>query len=104
MIRRPPRSTLFPYTTLFRSGHRRLGPAGVGDGRILDPVMQVVFEGLGEVVGPHERASLLQVARGEPLVTHTLVGSRTAVGAADGGQVTGIGPIAIVGGHRSTAQ
>src|SRR6266545_4803216 len=25
MIRRPPRSTLFPYTTLFRSPHRRLG-------------------------------------------------------------------------------
>src|SRR2546426_3197693 len=27
MIRRPPRSTLFPYTTLFRShrGHRELG-------------------------------------------------------------------------------
>src|SRR2546430_2846058 len=24
MIRRPPRSTLFPYTTLFRSGHVRL--------------------------------------------------------------------------------
>src|SRR2546426_8595573 len=23
MIRRPPRSTLFPYTTLFRSGHGR---------------------------------------------------------------------------------
>src|SRR3712207_7385384 len=23
MIRRPPRSTLFPYTTLFRSGHDR---------------------------------------------------------------------------------
>src|SRR3989454_11543773 len=23
MIRRPPRSTLFPYTTLFRSGHWR---------------------------------------------------------------------------------
>src|SRR5439155_24633875 len=30
MIRRPPRSTLFPYTTLFRSGRRRpaKGPAG----------------------------------------------------------------------------
>src|SRR3712207_8997632 len=30
MIRRPPRSTLFPYTTLFRSlvGHRR-GPLGL---------------------------------------------------------------------------
>src|SRR2546430_4189171 len=24
MIRRPPRSTLFPYTTLFRSPHRRI--------------------------------------------------------------------------------
>src|SRR5258708_40085945 len=30
MIRRPPRSTLFPYTTLFRSGLRALG-AGPGD-------------------------------------------------------------------------
>src|SRR2546429_1592451 len=28
MIRRPPRSTLFPYTTLFRSFHRREFPAG----------------------------------------------------------------------------
>src|SRR3712207_7258922 len=29
MIRRPPRSTLFPYTTLFRSGRRQpqVGPA-----------------------------------------------------------------------------
>src|SRR2546427_6994524 len=25
MIRRPPRSTLFPYTTLFRSGKNRIG-------------------------------------------------------------------------------
>src|SRR5438874_3971303 len=27
MIRRPPRSTLFPYTTLFRSRHRLRGAA-----------------------------------------------------------------------------
>src|SRR3712207_8482528 len=27
MIRRPPRSTLFPYTTLFRSHRSSLGPA-----------------------------------------------------------------------------
>src|SRR5947209_15981562 len=26
MIRRPPRSTLFPYTTLFRSSRARVGP------------------------------------------------------------------------------
>src|SRR3712207_8556249 len=31
MIRRPPRSTLFPYTTLFRSGHH-----GLQDGRGVD--------------------------------------------------------------------
>jgi len=30
MIRRPPRSTLFPYTTLFRSGNG----GGNGDGRV----------------------------------------------------------------------
>src|SRR3712207_7065705 len=45
MIRRPPRSTLFPYTTLFRSGRparpaepvaRRAGPrAGAGGGPVL---------------------------------------------------------------------
>src|SRR5437016_7868337 len=35
MIRRPPRSTLFPYTTLFRSGlDLRLAPAPAG-GRVL---------------------------------------------------------------------
>src|SRR2546425_12284637 len=28
MIRRPPRSTLFPYTTLFRSDHRQQRVAG----------------------------------------------------------------------------
>src|SRR3712207_6939416 len=34
MIRRPPRSTLFPYTTLFRSGLGALGTVGrgLGDG------------------------------------------------------------------------
>src|SRR3712207_8622519 len=47
MIRRPPRSTLFPYTTLFRSSARRAG-VGVavtrshavirGDGHVSRPV------------------------------------------------------------------
>src|SRR2546422_5874950 len=31
MIRRPPRSTLFPYTTLFRSRHHPHRPAAVPD-------------------------------------------------------------------------
>src|SRR5438874_3935357 len=48
MIRRPPRSTLFPYTTLFRSHH---DPAGVL-GRLLD---------LDELEAPRERGVLLEV-------------------------------------------
>src|SRR2546427_2066826 len=32
MIRRPPRSTLFPYTTLFRSHHERWDGTGYPDG------------------------------------------------------------------------
>src|SRR2546427_4274054 len=33
MIRRPPRSTLFPYTTLFRSRSRAVGRRGFGGAR-----------------------------------------------------------------------
>src|SRR3712207_8048765 len=36
MIRRPPRSTLFPYTTLFRSHHRDQHRDEDGDDRSLD--------------------------------------------------------------------
>src|SRR2546422_2267579 len=50
MIRRPPRSTLFPYTTLFRSraaerAHVRDHPPGRGGGRALEP-------GAGQALGP----------------------------------------------------
>src|SRR5437870_8421640 len=37
MIRRPPRSTLFPYTTLFRSLHHGAGGAARGAGRSRHP-------------------------------------------------------------------
>src|SRR5438876_7597375 len=33
MFRRPPRSTLFPYTTLFRSSQLRLSPPDTGSSR-----------------------------------------------------------------------
>src|SRR2546426_1829024 len=42
MIRRPPRSTLFPYTTLFRSGDIELFP-------LADPLPQLI--GLGGIAG-----------------------------------------------------
>src|SRR2546430_8584845 len=35
MIRRPPRSTLFPYTTLFRSRGGGADPAGLADRNLL---------------------------------------------------------------------
>src|SRR3712207_9370243 len=55
MIRRPPRSTLFPYTTLFRSAADLLRNAGEPDGRgmvarielrhdLLDPSLELADE------------------------------------------------------------
>src|SRR3712207_7918054 len=61
MIRRPPRSTLFPYTTLFRSAqaHRRLAvhalgqrAAGERDGGAEDPRLQGGGDGPGRAVPP----------------------------------------------------
>src|SRR3712207_8203828 len=50
MIRRPPRSTLFPYTTLFRSFGR--DPAGVGnDDDVLDPAVACELDAAGDVDG-----------------------------------------------------
>src|SRR2546427_9250097 len=47
MIRRPPRSTLFPYTTLFRSrwGRPRRSPPGAGTDQQLAPVRCVAGDG-----------------------------------------------------------
>src|SRR3712207_7404905 len=57
MIRRPPRSTLFPYTTLFRS---ELGE-GVGDLHAARERLEALHEpGLGAVV-LGERRELLRV-------------------------------------------
>src|SRR5687768_18053282 len=46
MIRRPPRSTLFPYTTLFRSTHRGANGRTPGEG-----------QGAGQPDRPHRRVS-----------------------------------------------
>src|SRR5256885_9949882 len=54
MIRRPPRSTLFPYTTLFRSPRLLLAREGTGRGR---------------AAGRRERAGA-----GAPLGGHRLAG------------------------------
>src|SRR3712207_8349283 len=55
MIRRPPRSTLFPYTTLFRSGHLGDG-ADLGVGALMardqkDSLLVAHVDGEGHVHG-----------------------------------------------------
>src|SRR2546422_9335460 len=66
MIRRPPRSTLFPYTTLFRSHFRRgrddLGAARErADLRAAGELEEVMVDvGLGERGAAHQRAVVLE--------------------------------------------
>src|SRR5258707_9656286 len=59
MIRRPPRSTLFPYTTLFRSSHLL---AGIKAARKLGAFLQTEFEGIGII------PAVLFPAEGEVLI------------------------------------
>src|SRR2546427_7416321 len=47
MIRRPPRSTLFPYTTLFRSQGRRRSRRDMFGGPLLDVLHQLGGRGSG---------------------------------------------------------
>src|SRR5689334_24490522 len=57
MIRRPPRSTLFPYTTLFRSHHRALG-------RVVNPAEAVARRARAfRAVGRERFAVQLRLAR-----------------------------------------
>src|SRR5256885_11057250 len=51
MIRRPPRSTLFPYTTLFRSVHRLMQRVDlVLDQRLRDAIATVVQQQTRSIV------------------------------------------------------
>src|SRR2546426_2257936 len=52
MIRRPPRSTLFPYTTLFRSGWRRTPPRTAAPNHTLERSPQP-----GDVITVDEKRS-----------------------------------------------
>src|SRR2546427_9024262 len=76
MIRRPPRSTLFPYTTLFRSLHRDLD--------LLALTAQVTLHERGEDAdhamhararvadgGPHVRGRMVRKARDARSEEHT---------------------------------
>src|SRR3712207_7314392 len=67
MIRRPPRSTLFPYTTLFRSLGRAVGESQPHDGRLGIRAFRLIRRELeavevAPVPAPHLR---LQAVRSE---------------------------------------
>src|SRR5689334_23464816 len=59
MIRRPPRSTLFPYTTLFRSAKRPSGAFSVQGSTVLHSYA-LTHAGQNEVVRSEEHTSELQ--------------------------------------------
>src|SRR3712207_8815557 len=70
MIRRPPRSTLFPYTTLFRS-HPRVKEVREHGGGVVAPDHEVLYrlDADPELLGEHrDRAVLVEPGhRGEAL-------------------------------------
>src|SRR2546422_3155981 len=58
MIRRPPRSTLFPYTTLFRSfDARALGGHETGSGRVFFAIRPARARGAQPGVAARDRKS-----------------------------------------------
>src|SRR3712207_8497865 len=63
MIRRPPRSTLFPYTTLFRSHERGL-PSGEGPWTV---ERDSIYEEIMEKGWNPEKESFVQVYGGDAL-------------------------------------
>src|SRR3712207_6974184 len=68
MIRRPPRSTLFPYTTLFRSrGSRGVHPARRGRACVLRPWRELSERDRRSVSGPR-RLPDNQPARGRGIL------------------------------------
>src|SRR3712207_7358399 len=68
MIRRPPRSTLFPYTTLFRSqllNERAKGSLGLLQVPDVSPLFRHIAEEDGQTVRRWVRANLEPRARSE---------------------------------------
>src|SRR5437899_7406873 len=70
MIRRPPRSTLFPYTTLFRSGDRRAH-------QVRDLLRTVLVE--SRAVGHLERLRVAEVDRKSTRLNSSHLGISYAV-------------------------
>src|SRR3989441_8409092 len=99
MIRRPPRSTLFPYTTLFRS-HRGVHSGDAIQGRdvVLHP--RGVLWGGGDRLGEPERRTGLPDGGARP-ARGGRVGLRVGMGRWDDGQEEGVAEGADSSGYPS---
>src|SRR3712207_7324932 len=72
MIRRPPRSTLFPYTTLFRSVRHTAGRSALSDGQTSDlPGDPGVFRGGSTSNRPPDSNDSPRVKKGDRSEEHT---------------------------------
>src|SRR3712207_749565 len=86
MIRRPPRSTLFPYTTLFRSSVREIAAALVVTEAAVKQHLLHLYEKFAIAeTGERRRVRLAREAirRGAVAPTHFEAARRRAAGAAD---------------------
>src|SRR3989475_766212 len=91
MIRRPPRSTLFPYTTLFRSA---VGPASDLGGMVSEAVLQELPQSAQEQMWPN-------YAEGKPLMEGV---ARASTEGAIAGGVMGAGANVSGGANRRARQ
>src|SRR2546425_12903898 len=97
MIRRPPRSTLFPYTTLFRSR---------GTGQVVPPPVRLMGESWGDGVVVISWDDAVRGARnpddGENVVLHEFAHQLDAEdGITDGTPILPAGALRARGGVRS---
>src|SRR5256885_12403801 len=78
MIRRPPRSTLFPYTTLFRSQHHSAaGARSVGDAALAGSALSgALAQGASAHLGGSAAGSGLSTRRGLPAAGVQRAGDR----------------------------
>src|SRR5256886_16776868 len=99
MIRRPPRSTLFPYTTLFRSVEVVRDPSGqLADGLHLLRLAQLVFQVTlcGHVARQHQASAAARELEGpsdQVHLEHPAVLSAVAHARADCGLVGAAEPL-----------
>src|SRR5687767_11475280 len=107
MIRRPPRSTLFPYTTLFRSEPAELAGASAADvevfcrtlkSRVLDETGLVASVGAGSGKQVAKIASVLAKPNGIRVVSRSE--ERVLLDALPVRRLWGIGPVAEEKLHR----